>query len=143
MRCGVKHRCAGPGSVAGVEHVDSDPVLAARHCDRESGRIMVCAHSRAGPRCTRDDGKIPLRPALMIRPFRPVRMKFNILNFILTDSSGPILLGSPDMERREAYRFLDDPDRGARPRMRSSHYLCAFAHGQAFGGVLGIKEPRA
>jgi hypothetical protein len=47
-------------------------------------------------------------------------MKFNILNFILTHSSGLILLGNPDMERREAYRFLDGPDCGERAGVRRS-----------------------
>jgi len=64
---------------------DSDPVL---------------AQQRYTLQRTRDDGETSLRPALMIRPFGPVRMKFNILNFILTAFSGPILLGNPGMERR-------------------------------------------
>jgi hypothetical protein len=80
----------------GLEHADSDPVLAARHCV---------------PRSTRDDDDNILRSSRQalavgnsIKPFQPVRMKFNILNFILTHSSGPILLGNPDMERRYCAR---------------------------------------
>jgi hypothetical protein len=60
-------------------------------------------------------------------------MKFNILNFILTHSSGLILLGSPDMERREAYRFLDGPDCGERAGVRR---VCWDKHTRIYGRML-------
>ncbi len=76
----------------GVEPADSDPVLAQQRYTLQRTRD----DDDNTPRSSRQ----ALAAGSSIRPFRAVRMKFNILNFILTDSSGPILLGSPDMERR-------------------------------------------
>jgi len=60
-----------------------------------------------------------------IKPFRPMRMKFNILNFILTFPSGPILLRNPDKERRYCKRSLTSRncDQRSKPNAANKNIL--------------------